>query len=115
MPVAGDDLRRDRVGLESEALAGDPFDLRVDRGIRADGPRQLSDAARLERALDARACAVELERPACKLPAEGGRLGVDPVRATDANRPPVLLCAPRDSDERAVDALQDEGAGGADL
>ena len=37
------------------------------------------------------AVAVELERPAGELPAERRRLGVDPVRAADADRVPVLL------------------------
>ena len=55
VPVARDHLRRDRVRLEAEALARDALDLRIDRGIRPDGPGQLADAARLERALEPRA------------------------------------------------------------
>ena len=39
--------------------------------------------------------AVELERPAGELPAERRRLGVDPVRAADADRPAVLFGAAR--------------------
>ena len=41
-------------GLEAEPLAGDALDLRVERGVRADGARELADAARLERPLEPR-------------------------------------------------------------
>ncbi len=93
--VARDHLRRERVRLEAEPLAGDPLDLGVEAGVGADRARELADAVRLERAHEARAVAVELERPAGELPAERRRLGVDPVRAADADRAPVLLGAAR--------------------
>ena len=104
MAVAGDHLGRHRVRLEAEAFAGDPLHLRVDRGVGPDRPRELADAACSEGALQSFACPVELERPACELPAEGHRLGVNPVRAADADSPPVLLRAPDDGRECAVDA-----------
>ena len=103
VPVALDDLRRRRRRLEAEALAGDPLDLGVDRRVLADGARELADAHALERARDARACAVELERPHRELQTERRRLGVDAVRAADAEREPVLLRARDDGRERAVE------------
>ena len=54
VPVARDHLRRDGIRLEAEPLAGDPLDLGVDRGVRADRAGELADADRLERALEAR-------------------------------------------------------------
>src|SRR4051794_26906950 len=101
MPVAGDHLRRDRIRLESEALAGDALDLGVDRRVGADRARELADAAAGERPLDTAAGAVELERPTGELPAERGRLGVDAVRAADADRPAMLLGERDDGRERA--------------
>ena len=56
--------------------------------------------------LEPRAGAVELERPARELPAERRRLGVDAVRAADADRLPVLLGAPDDCAESRVDAAR---------
>ena len=53
--VALEDLRRRRRRLEPEPLAGDPLDLGVDRGVLADGARELADAHAFERARDARA------------------------------------------------------------
>ena len=61
--------------------------------VGADGARELADAIRLERAHEPRAVAVELEGPAGELPAERRRLGVDAVRAADADRAAVLLGA----------------------
>ena len=40
VPVARDHLGRDRIGLEPEALAGDPLDLGVERRVRADRARR---------------------------------------------------------------------------
>ena len=84
-----------------------PLDLGVDGGVRADRARELADAVHLERAREPRPVAVELERPAGELPAEGRRLGVDPVRAADADRVPVLLRTPHDGLERAVELGED--------
>ena len=91
VPVALDDLRRRRCRLEPEALARDSLDLGVDRRVLADRAGQLADAHALERARDARACAVELERPDRELQPERRRLGVHAVRAADAER---RACAP---------------------
>ena len=101
VPVALEDLRRGRRRLEPEPLAGDPLDLRVGRRVRADGAGELADAQSLERALDAGAVAVELERPAGQLQAERRRLGVHAVRAPDRERVAVLLGSRDDRGERA--------------
>ena len=50
VPVALEDLRRDRLGLEPEPLAGDPLHLGVGGRVGADRARELADAHRLERA-----------------------------------------------------------------
>ena len=93
VPVALDDLRRDRLRLEPEPLAGDPLELRVGRRVRADRAGELPDAHRRRAPAQALAAAVELERPAGELEPEGGRLRVDAVRPADAERLPVLLGA----------------------
>ena len=72
-----------------------PLELGVGGRVRADGARELADAQLLERAREAAAPAVELERPAGELEPEGRRLGVDAVRAPDLQRRPVLLGAAR--------------------
>ena len=113
--VALDDLRRRRRRLQPEALARDPLDLGVDRRVLADGAGELADAHAFERARDARARAVELERPDRELQPERRRLGVDAVRAADAERQPVLLRARDDRRERAVEAVEQQRSGLLDL
>ena len=88
--VALEDLCRGRRRLEAEPLAGDPLELRVGGRVRADGAGELADAHALERARDARAAAVELERPAGELQPERRRLGVHAVRAADRS---VVRCS----------------------
>ena len=114
--VALEDLRRGRRRLEPEPLARDPLELRVGRRIRADGARELADAHALERARDARARSRSSSnaQPA-SLSAERRRLGVHAVRAAHLERAAVLL-GPRDDDgERAVEPVEDQRAGLADL
>ena len=115
MPVARDDLRRDRLRLEAEPLAGDPLELRVGRRVGADRAGELPDAHPVERAAQPLAAAVELERPAGELQPEGRRLGVDAVRAADAERLPVLLGPGDDRCQRPLDALEQERARVAQL
>ena len=91
--IAGDHLRRDRIRLQSQSLASDAFDLGIDLGVRADRSGQLPDTIRLERVRDAAPCAVQLECPACELPAEGGGLRMNAVRAADTDGVTVLLRA----------------------
>ena len=111
MPVARDHLRRDRLRLEPEPFARDALDLRIDRGVGADRSGELADPAAVERSAHAVARPVELERPPGELPAERRRLGMDPVRAADADRVTVLLREPDDRSECGVDALDDQPAG----
>ncbi len=93
MSIAGDHLRRDRVGLQSQPFASDSLDLGIDLGVRAHRSGQLPDAIRLERARNAAPRAVELERPAGELPPEGGGLRMNAVRAADTDGVTVLLRA----------------------
>src|SRR5262249_44755543 len=88
--VTRNHLRRERIGLEPKALAGNPLHLRLDLRVRSDGPRQLADAIPLQRRGEACPRAVALEGPAGELPAEGRRLGVDAVGPAYADRVPVL-------------------------
>src|SRR6266511_5495063 len=108
VPVALDDLRRRRRGLEAETLARDALDLRVDRGVLADGSRELANAHPLERACDAPTCAVELERPDGKLQAEGRRLRVDAVCAADGQRQLVFFCARDDGREYTLEPFEQQ-------
>src|SRR5581483_5961734 len=115
MAVAADHLRRDRVWLQAEPLAGDPLDLGVDRGVGANGSGQLSDTVRVERTGEARPVAIKLERPPRELPAERRRLGVDAVGPADANRVPVLFGPLNHGRNRAVEPLEEELAAVLDL
>ena len=49
VPVARDDLRRDRLRLEAEPLAGDPLELRIGDRVRPDRAGELSEAHAVER------------------------------------------------------------------
>ena len=89
--VAGDHLRGERVWLEPEPLASDALDVRLHLRIGPDRAGELADAVRLERPGDSVPGPVELERPTGELPAEGGRLGVNAVRAPDADGVAMLL------------------------
>ena len=115
MAVALENLRGARRRLQPEPLARDPLQLRVGRGVRADGAREFADAQALESARDARAGAVELERPSSELEPERRRLGVDAVGAPDANRVLVLFGARDDGCKRAVDAAEELLARRTDL
>ena len=90
----GDHLRRHRVRLEAEPLAGDALDLGVDRGVGADRAGELADAnaSSARRAAGGRGRA---RTPSPRASAERRRLGVNAVRAADHRRVPVLLGAPR--------------------
>ena len=115
MAVALEDLRGARSGLEPEALAGDPLDLGIGRGVGADGARELADPHSFERPGDARAVTLEREGPAGELETEGGGLGVDAVRAADRQGLAMLLGASNDGGEGAIDPREDQRAGIANL
>ncbi len=115
VPVTRDHLGRERIGLETEALARDSLDLRVQSGVGPDRARELSHTIGLQRSDEPSAAAVELEGPAGELPAERHRLGMDPVGTTDADRETVGLGLREDGRERAIDAGKQEPSGGGDL
>src|SRR5205823_1297032 len=81
------------------ARTRDPLQLGIEARVGADRARELPDPAFVEPARQARPRAVELERPARELPAERRRLGVNAVRAPDADRAPVLVRAAHDDGE----------------
>src|SRR5438034_11589614 len=110
MAVALEDLCGGRRGLEPEALAREALELGIRRGVGADCARELADAHPLQRPRDALATARQLERPAGELEPEGGRLGMDAVRAPDLQRLAVLLGARRDGGEGSVEARHDPRA-----
>src|SRR5947207_13113283 len=70
VPVALQDLRRGRRGLETETLARRALDLRVGGRVRSDCPRELSDSHPFEGAPESRAVPVELERVAGEIQTE---------------------------------------------
>ena len=105
MAVALEDLRRARRGLEAQPLAGDPFDLRVDRGVLAHRARASRRASRRAPARGARGRA--RARPAGELQPEGRRLGV-PVCPPHAERLAMLFCLREDGVERALEPFEDE-------
>src|SRR3954449_2356088 len=109
--VARDHLRGEWVGLEAESVAGGPLDVRLDLGVGPDGPGELADAVRLERSGNASPGSVELERPTGELPAESSRLGVNTVRAPDADGVAMLVRSCHNGCERPVDAGEDEPPG----
>ena len=114
MPVALDDLRRRGLGLEqTQALAGDPLDLGIDRGVIADRARELSDPHAFQRLRDATLRTIEpLETPRLReLEAERRRLRMDAVRAADRQRQPMLVCSRHHRLERPVDPREDQFAG----
>ena len=115
VPVALEDLGRARRRLEPEPLAGDPLDLGIGGRVRADGARELADAHPLERARDPGPVALERERPAGELEPERRRLGVDAVRPPDRDRLAMLLRSGDDRREGALDPVEHERPGLADL
>jgi hypothetical protein len=115
VPVALHDLRRGRLRLEPEPLARDPLDLGVDCRVVPDRARELPDLHGGEGARNPFAVALELERPDGQLEPERRRLRMHAVSAADRQREPVLHGAPGNRCERALDAIEDQLAGRADL
>ena len=88
--VAWDDLGRDVLGAQPEALHHRRLDRGRDRGVGADRARELADRGLLEGTAQALEVAVGLEGKAGEPQPEGRRLGVDAMRAPDAERVGVL-------------------------
>src|SRR3954453_7328955 len=93
MAIARDDLRRYVLGAQLERLHHPALDLRGNRRVGANCPRELAHGKALESPLEAPEVAVGLERVAGELEAERCRLGVDAVRPADAHRLAVLASA----------------------
>ena len=81
--VAGDDLRRDRLGPDPQAREHPALVIRAVRGVGAHRARDRPDRCLFECALEALGIAVRLERESRELDSERRRLGVDPVGAAD--------------------------------
>src|SRR4051812_48966489 len=111
MPVALENLRRGRGGLETEALAGDALELGVGRRVGADGSRELPHPHPLQGPREPLPVAVELESPAGELQAERRWLGMNAVGPAHLEGHAVLFGAGNDGGERAVDPLEEERAG----
>ena len=90
VPVARDDLRRDRLRLEAELFGDVGLHARVEMGERADRAGNRTRADILFRAQKPLFRAGELGIGQRKLQSEGRRLGVDAVAAADRDRVFVL-------------------------
>ena len=117
--VTRDDLRRDVLRPQAEALQRRPLDLRPERRVRPDRAGELSHLRVPERAPQAIGRAPALPRKPRELHAEGRRLRVHPVRAPHAQhvgelararprarrsarrRPPTARARPRAAEARA--------------
>ncbi len=93
VPVARHDLRGDVLARDIQALEHARLELGARRRVRADRPRDRPDGHLRKRALQPQGVAMRLEREPRELHPEGRRLGVDPVRATHAQRVRVLARA----------------------
>ena len=106
MPVALHDLRGGGLDPQREHAAGRFLDGRGDGGVGSDGPTDRADGDRCPRRLKAYLMAPHLVDPDRHLQAEGGRLGVDSVRAARAER---LAVVPRELLERLRQARDTGG------
>ena len=88
--VARHDLGRGILGPDAERVANVPLDLWRNGCVGADRAGDGADRGIGERRLEPFQVAVGLECEAGEAEAEGGRLGVDAVRAPDAERVRVL-------------------------
>ena len=110
MPVARDHLGRNRFDFQAEFLRDVRLDPRVDIGERADraGERRGRDLLPRRDQPPARARKLGIGRS--ELEAEGGRLGVDPVRAADGRRELVLTGAALERGEQRIDVSDQDVA-----
>ena len=113
--VARDHLRRDRLRGQAH-LARDVFlDARIDIGERADRAGNRAGRDFRARGDQPAAGAREFRVGLGELQAEGGRLGVDAMRAADRRRQPVLIGAPLQRGEQRVDVGDQDVAGALQL
>ena len=115
MAVAGHDLGRDRLSLESEAFQHALLEIGRRGGVRPDRARDGADGGLRERALQPAGIAVGLEREAGELDPERRRLGVDPVGAPHAERVGVLARAGGERGYEAAGVGQHQLAGAPQL
>ncbi len=115
VPVALDDLRGHRRGLEAQPRADAFFVLRLQMAERAHRARQLAHAHVLGRGVEAGSVALHLGVPVEQLEAEGGGLGVDAVGAADGGRVLELDGAALEHGQQRGDAVADERRGFFDL
>jgi hypothetical protein len=110
--VAGDDLGRNRLDAKPHGLGDVLFHTRID--LREGADRTGNGAGRdlLARGDKSFACAREFRISLRQLEAEGGRLGMDAVRAADGRRVFVLKSAALESGEQGVH-VRDQDIGGA--
>ena len=90
MAVAWDDLARNRLDAQAQLIGDVRLDRRIDIGEGADGARNRAGPDFRAGGLQAFAAARELCVMSSQLQSESGRLGVDGMAATDADRVFVL-------------------------
>jgi hypothetical protein len=95
MSVARHHLGRDRLAFEPETVEHAALEIRGARGICADRARNRPNERLGERSLEPSRVALGLERERRELYPERRRLGVNPMRAPDAQRVDVLTRSPR--------------------
>ena len=103
VPVARDHLGRDRLDFQAELRRHMSFDPRVDVGEGADGAGDRRGRNLLARRDQPRPAARELGMSVSELEAEGGRLGVDAMRAADGRGQLMLEGAALEGGEQRVD------------
>ena len=105
--VARDDLGGDRLGGETEPLEHARLVGGIVGGVGADRARDGADRSLVEGAFEALVVALGLEGEAGELEPEGGRLGVDAVRAPGADGVGELARALGERDGVGACALED--------
>ena len=113
--VARDDLRRDVLGLQPQPRQHARLEVRARRRVRPDRAADRPGRGLREGALEPLEVAVRLEGEAGELDAERRRLGVDAVRAPDADRVDVRAACAASAADQLARALDDDLAGGAQL
>ena len=104
--IARDDLRRHRLGTQSERAESLALNLRRQVRVCADRAGHLSDGDLFASDLQTFATARELRVMTSEREPEGDRLGVNPVRAPDHRRVRVLPSARGERGEQSIDARQ---------
>jgi hypothetical protein len=115
VPVARDNLGRDRLDRQPHLLGYIFLDAWVDVGEGADGARDGAGRDLALRLDEADLAALELGECLGQLEPEGGRLGVDAVRAADGRRVFVLQCPASKGGEKFVDVAQENVRGAHQL